>query len=122
VLQHVFLKERPHDAHERDTLLWCIPLVYITPDSLNASVPRGQVVWMKEQRYININNLPGPDSFVIVNPNEIGELSAYSRLQYTVTSWQLELLVMPLLSVKLTFLTDDFMFFIHRSGRCQESR
>jgi hypothetical protein len=29
---------------------------------------------------------------------------------------------MPLLSVKLTFLTDDFMFFIHRSGRCQESR
>jgi hypothetical protein len=69
--------------HERDTLLWCIPLVYITSDNLNASVPRGQVVWMKEERYISINNLPGHDSFVIVNPNEIGEVPAYSRLRNT---------------------------------------
>jgi hypothetical protein len=82
MLQHVFLKERPQDMCERDTLLWWIPLIYITSDNLDASAPHDPVVWMREERYTSINNLPGRDSFIIVNPNEIGELSV---LQFTVT-------------------------------------
>ncbi|PNF41264.1 hypothetical protein B7P43_G01487 [Cryptotermes secundus] len=72
VEQHVFLKDRPQDMCERDSLLWCIPLIYMTADNLDVSAPRDPVVWMKEERYININNLPGPDFFIIVNPDEIG--------------------------------------------------
>lgn len=87
----MFLKDRPQDMCERDSLLWCIPLIYMTADNLDVSAPRDPVVWMKEERYININNLPGPDFFIIVNPDEIGELSACNRLHFAVT----ELLIMP---------------------------
>jgi len=79
MLQHVFLKERPQDVQEQDSLLWCIPLIYLTPDNLDPSAPHDPVVWMNELRHVTIVNLPGPDFFIIVNPDEIGELSSMQQ-------------------------------------------
>jgi hypothetical protein len=69
VEQHVFLKESPPDMSERETMLWWVPLIYVTPDNME---PHGPVTWMKDERHTNISNLPGPESFVILNPEEIG--------------------------------------------------
>jgi hypothetical protein len=77
ILQHVFFKEHPQDVYEQDSLLWWIPLIYVTPDNLDPSDLHEPVMWMKEERHTNIVNLPGPDYFIIVNPDEIGELSMH---------------------------------------------
>jgi hypothetical protein len=77
MLQHVFLKEHPQGVYEQDSLLWWIPLIYLTPDNLDPSALYDPVVWMKEERHTNIINLPGPDFFIIVNPEEIGEFSMH---------------------------------------------
>ena len=69
----MFLKEEAYDFQDRDSLLWWVPLSYLTPDNLNPSAIEEPVVWMQEERHISLLNLPGPDSFVIVNPEEIGK-------------------------------------------------
>nr|CAD7399422.1 unnamed protein product [Timema poppensis] len=68
VKQQIFLRERPHDISGRD-MVWYIPLMYITPDNLNASVPRPKA-WMKNQKEVTVQNLPDKDQFVIFNPEE----------------------------------------------------
>nr|CAD7255954.1 unnamed protein product [Timema shepardi] len=68
VKQQIFLRERPHDISGRD-MVWYIPLMYITPDNLNASVPRPKV-WTKNQKEVTVQNLPDKDQFVIFNPEE----------------------------------------------------
>jgi hypothetical protein len=75
MLQHVFLKEHPQNASEREAVLWWVPLIYITPNNME---PHGPVIWMKDERHTNINNLPGPDSFIILNPDEIGKLPVHA--------------------------------------------
>ncbi|XP_069676743.1 aminopeptidase N-like isoform X2 [Periplaneta americana] len=72
VEQHVFLKERPQDMQERDSLLWWVPLMYLTQDNLDSGAPHEPVVWMKEEKLASLSNLPGPESFIVVNPDEIG--------------------------------------------------
>jgi len=72
----VFLKESPPDMSERETMLWWVPLIYVTPDNME---PHGPVTWMKDERHTNISNLPGPESFVILNPEEIGELPVHAH-------------------------------------------
>jgi len=74
MLQHVFLKESPIDVSESEAMLWWVPLIYITPDNME---PHGPVMWMKDERYTNISNMPGAESFVILNPEEIGELPVH---------------------------------------------
>jgi hypothetical protein len=76
MFQHVFIKESPPAVSEREAMLWWVPLIYVTPDSLE---PHGPVTWMKEERHTNISNLPGPESFVILNPEEIGELPVHAH-------------------------------------------
>jgi len=76
MLQHVFLKESTPDISEREAMLWWVPLIYVTPDNME---PHGPVAWMKDERHTNISNLPGPESFVILNPEEIGELPVHAH-------------------------------------------
>ena len=76
MLQHVFVKEYPPDVSEREAMFWWVPLIYVTPDDME---PRGPVTWMKDERHTNISSLPGPESFVILNPEEIGELSVQAH-------------------------------------------
>lgn len=65
------MRDRPHDVPDQDKLLWWIPIVLISQDNMNFtnSTP---TVWMKKEREIVMNNLPGPESFIIINPEEIG--------------------------------------------------
>lgn len=84
MLQHVFLKEHSHDVYDQDSLLWWVPLIYVTYDNLDPSAVHDTVMWMKEERHTNIVNLPGPDYFIIVNPDEIGELSMHAAALYIV--------------------------------------
>jgi hypothetical protein len=76
MLQHVFLREYPKDVSESEAMLWWVPLIYVTPYNME---PHGPVTWMKDERYTNISNLPGPESFVILNPEWIGELPVHSH-------------------------------------------
>jgi hypothetical protein len=72
----MFIKESLQYVSERESMLWWVPLIYITPDDME---PRGPVTWMKDERHTNISNLPGPESFVILNPEEIGELPVHAQ-------------------------------------------
>jgi len=76
MLQHVFLKESPPDVYEKETMFWRVPVIYVTPDDME---PYGPVMWTKEEGHTNIGNLPGPESFVILNPEEIGELPVHAH-------------------------------------------
>ncbi|XP_067015197.2 aminopeptidase N [Anabrus simplex] len=84
VEQHVFLKERPHDLANKDKLLWWIPIQYITRHSMDIHNSR-PVAWMEKQRHITVKNLPGPESFIIVNPDEIGMF----MVNYDLTNWNM---------------------------------
>ncbi|XP_063218253.1 aminopeptidase N isoform X2 [Bacillus rossius redtenbacheri] len=84
VEQHMFLRERPHDVPDRDKMLWYIPIMYLTPDNLNVSAI-SPVAWMKKQKEITVADLPGPDQFIIVNPEEIGMF----MVNYDMNNWAL---------------------------------
>jgi hypothetical protein len=71
----MFIKECTQDVSEMEAMLWWVPLIYITPDNME---PRGPVIWMKDESHTNISNLPGPESFVILNPEEIGKLPVHA--------------------------------------------
>lgn len=75
----MYLRDRPHDVPDQDKLLWWIPIVMITQDKMDFanSTP---IVWMKKEREIVLRNLPGPKSFIIINPEEIGTISKLSLL------------------------------------------
>lgn len=73
IFQRVYLRERPHDVPDQEKFLWWIPIVAIKEDKLNFSNTT-PVTWMNmNQREIKIENFAKPSSFVIVNPEEIGE-------------------------------------------------
>lgn len=71
--QRVYLRDRPHDVPDQDKMLWWIPIIVVDQNSLNFYnyTPK---VWMKKEREIVINNLPNADTFIIVNPEEIGKI------------------------------------------------
>lgn len=71
VTQRVYLRERPHDVPERDKLLWWIPLIVVTQNTHEFQNYK-PLIWMKNERTINLKNLPGADQYIIVNPEEIG--------------------------------------------------
>ncbi|ETN63260.1 protease m1 zinc metalloprotease [Anopheles darlingi] len=71
VTQRLYLRERPHDVPEQDKMLWWIPLVIVTQDTLdftNTSATK----WMKQVREVELDEMPAADQFIIVNPEEIG--------------------------------------------------
>lgn len=82
--QKVYLRERPHDVPEQDKMLWWIPLIVVTQDNLNFknSTP---YTWLRKTRDVSLVNLPGPDKFIIVNPEEIGPFP----VNYDTKNWNL---------------------------------
>ncbi|KAH8241899.1 hypothetical protein KR038_003868, partial [Drosophila bunnanda] len=70
IQQKIYLRERPHDIPDQDKMLWWIPLLLITQDTLNFF--NSSYFWMKKTKQIQISNLPPQYQFIIVNPEEIG--------------------------------------------------
>jgi aminopeptidase N len=69
--QKLFLRERPHDVPDKDKLLWWIPIVMVTEEELNFKNTT-PIVWMKNEREMDISAIPSSDKFIIINPEEIG--------------------------------------------------
>ncbi|KAK5649362.1 hypothetical protein RI129_000391 [Pyrocoelia pectoralis] len=84
ITQRVYLRERPHDVPEQEKFLWWIPIVLITQDKLNFS-NSFPVKWMKREREVSLSDLPKKDTFIIVNPEEIGPFP----VNYDATNWNL---------------------------------
>ncbi|XP_035914900.1 aminopeptidase N [Anopheles stephensi] len=84
VMQKLYLRERPHDVLDKDKMLWWIPLVVVTQDRLNFG-NISAVKWMKQVREIKLEELPKPDEFIIVNPEEIGPFP----VNYDERNWNL---------------------------------
>ncbi|XP_065370998.1 aminopeptidase N [Calliphora vicina] len=84
ISQKVYLRERPHDVPERDKMLWWIPLVTIQEQNLNFSNTKPEV-WIEKKRSQILNDLPNPDKFIIINPEEIGPFP----VNYDTTNWNL---------------------------------
>uniref|UniRef100_A0A182SLF0 Aminopeptidase n=1 Tax=Anopheles maculatus TaxID=74869 RepID=A0A182SLF0_9DIPT len=84
VTQKLYLRERPHDVLDKDKMLWWIPLVVVTQDRLNFG-NISTVKWMKQVREVKLEELPGPDEFIIVNPEEIGPFP----VNYDERNWNL---------------------------------
>nr|CAD7255953.1 unnamed protein product [Timema shepardi] len=82
--QHMFLRERPHDVPNKEKMVWYIPIMYISPDNLDISAAR-PVAWMKNEKEITVADLPDPDKFIIVNPEEIGMF----MINYDLNNWAL---------------------------------
>ncbi|XP_055848207.1 aminopeptidase N [Episyrphus balteatus] len=84
VKQKVYLRERPHDVPEQDKMLWWIPLVLVTQDSLdfNNTTPHA---WMEKTRELTLKDLPEQEKFIIVNPEEIGPFP----VNYDEKNWDL---------------------------------
>lgn len=72
ITQKVYLRERPHDVPEADTMSWWLPVVVTRESNLKAkkTVPPA---WMKEKSALVIKDVPNKDKFLIVNPEEIGK-------------------------------------------------
>ncbi|CAG9853687.1 unnamed protein product [Phyllotreta striolata] len=72
--QRVYLRERPHDVPDQEKFLWWIPIVMINQDDLthNFKLNSTPVIWMQREREILLKNLPDKESFIIINPEEIG--------------------------------------------------
>lgn len=84
ISQRVYLRERPHDVPEQDKMLWWVPLILVTEDKLNFTnfVPEK---WIRKTRNTTLSNLPAPDKFIIINPEEIGPFP----VNYDVQNWNL---------------------------------
>ncbi|KAJ8870567.1 hypothetical protein PR048_029590 [Dryococelus australis] len=60
------------------------PVMYISADNLNISDMR-PVAWLKKEKQVDVEDLPGEDKFVVVNPEEIGMFV----VNYDVRNWGL---------------------------------
>ncbi|XP_072390587.1 aminopeptidase N [Diabrotica undecimpunctata] len=82
--QRVYLRERPHDVPDQEKFLWWIPVVLIREDHLNFanSTP---FTWMRRERDLILNDMPDKDSFIIINPEEIGPFP----VNYDVKNWNM---------------------------------
>lgn len=65
-------------------MLWWIPIVLVTEDSLNFSNSK-PTQWMKKVREIELTELPAADKFIIVNPEEVGPFP----VNYDERNWNL---------------------------------
>lgn len=84
ITQRVYLRERPHDVPEQDKMLWWIPLVVVQQNNLNFT-NTSATKWMKKVKQVVLENLPDSDSFIIVNPEEVGPFP----VNYDERNWNL---------------------------------
>lgn len=83
--QKMYLRERPHDVPEQDKMLWYIPLVMISGDYLDFAKTK-PLLWIDNKRSVVLKkNLPTPDNFVIVNPEEIAPFP----VNYDAKNWKM---------------------------------
>lgn len=68
----MFLRERPHDAPNKSTQLWWVPIMLLSQDNLDIG-SLTTLTWMQEQKDISIADMPPQDAFIIANPEEIGK-------------------------------------------------
>lgn len=82
--QNVYLRERPHDAPEKDKMLWWIPIILNRQDNLNFanSTP---YLWMEKVQQKVIDNMPESNQFIIVNQEEIAPFP----VNYDEQNWNL---------------------------------
>ncbi|XP_038223156.1 aminopeptidase N [Zerene cesonia] len=83
VSQKVYLRERPHDVPNADKMTWQLPLVVIRGDKLDFA-NTAPVAWMQEKEII-LDNMPGKQHFIIVNPEEIAPFP----VNYEKDNWNL---------------------------------
>ncbi|XP_026322027.1 aminopeptidase N [Hyposmocoma kahamanoa] len=84
VTQKVYLRERPHDVPDAAKMSWWAPLVIAREDALDFN--KGTTtIWMKNQKELEINDLPGEEHFIIVNPEEIAPFP----VNYDDENWRL---------------------------------
>ncbi|XP_012251447.2 aminopeptidase N [Athalia rosae] len=71
--QEVYLRDRPQDPVERGKYSWDIPIVMVTQDKLDFSETTPKL-WLSKDgdRQVTIKDVTKEDSFIIVNPEEIG--------------------------------------------------
>ncbi|XP_072939731.1 aminopeptidase N isoform X2 [Epargyreus clarus] len=81
--QKVYLRERPHDVPDAARMLWWAPIVIARSDKLDFN-DVAPIAWMKD-RELKIPNMPGKDSFIIVNPEEIAPFP----VNYEEENWNL---------------------------------
>ena len=83
LLQHVFIQDQKEFRsmtspttmpEELKKLLWWIPFSYLTPCNLKSHSVHPSA-WLKDERQINVSNLPDASSFIIANPTDSGMLS-----------------------------------------------
>ncbi|KAH8417298.1 hypothetical protein KR222_008393, partial [Zaprionus bogoriensis] len=84
ITQNVYLRERPHDAPEKDKMLWWIPIILNCQNTLNFanSTP---YLWMEKVKQIEIKNLPESNQFIIINQEEIAPFP----VNYDEQNWNL---------------------------------
>ncbi|KAF7279863.1 hypothetical protein GWI33_006670 [Rhynchophorus ferrugineus] len=84
IYQRVYLRERPHDVPDQEKFLWWIPVVLIRQDKMNFrnTTP---LIWMMKEREIILQDMPAADTFIIINPEEIGPFP----VNYDTENWNM---------------------------------
>ncbi|XP_063533529.1 aminopeptidase N [Cydia strobilella] len=80
--QKVYLRERPHDVPDTDSMVWRAPAVLLRGDQLDFT--KFPAYWMHEKE-LTVPNMPGKDHFIIVNPEEIAPFP----VNYDIENWSL---------------------------------
>ncbi|KAL0271165.1 UNVERIFIED_CONTAM: hypothetical protein PYX00_008351 [Menopon gallinae] len=86
ISQTVFIRDLPQEGPPpgEENFTWWIPLVIVQQNNLNFTDMK-PAAWMKEEKKINLNNLPPSTYFIIVNPEEIGPF----LVNYDPTNWNM---------------------------------
>lgn len=71
VYQRIFLRERPHDVQYQEKTFWWIPIILVEQNKLNF-LNTTPYIWMEKTKEIELIHLSNRNSFIIVNPEEIG--------------------------------------------------
>ncbi|XP_046997481.1 thyrotropin-releasing hormone-degrading ectoenzyme-like [Schistocerca americana] len=71
VEQHAFTRNKSDGSSERRGDLWYVPLVLLRSDQREGRL-LDQVLWMKKEEKITLENMPPSDSFILVDPDIIG--------------------------------------------------
>ncbi|XP_066994895.2 endoplasmic reticulum aminopeptidase 1 isoform X2 [Anabrus simplex] len=69
--QDVFIKRWPYKIPGQESMLWWVPITYMSQENLDVH-NISFITWMKEEREITIEDMPDSNSFIIINPEDIG--------------------------------------------------
>ncbi|XP_068081872.1 aminopeptidase N isoform X2 [Anabrus simplex] len=82
--QHAFIREWPYQTYETTESLWWIPILYLSRYNLDLDYLL-ILTWLREEGQITIGNLPDQETFIIINPEDIGMF----LVNYDHTNWEL---------------------------------